>query len=512
MTVSFSVDGSTATLNQDFIVNTNIFQSQPGAANPFDQIDIGNFSTPSFADLDKDGDLDLALGNADGTVKFYENIGSPGLPSFIEQTGTKNPFKSIDIGNNSTPTFVDIDKDGDLDIIIGNSAGTISYYENITDSTGIKFGLRTSTNNPFNGIDVGDNSTPTFADLDKDGDLDAVIGTADGTIKYYKNTGIPSKPTFTAQTGTSNPFNNIDIGDNSTPNIIDADNDGDFDLFIGRKDGTISFYRNTGNASTPIFTLDSANSPSNTWKVQANSAPVFADVNNDGDLDAVIGAADGKLQYKEQLQAVVIPEGQTTAEITINSIGDQIKESNETINIRLNQRQGYRVDTDRPNNVQQTVTIEDNEKAGILLKNAQGQPISSLQFSTQENSNTPLTFTAQLTSKPTDKVQLYFFSSNPGEGILTTTRNTTTITDSEIVLNFTPDNWNQPQSFSVVPQNDSVADGQVRYAITNRVRSQDPTYNDTNDYQVSLGITDRLIELGKANNQLSVSNPNSPTT
>ena len=220
MTVSFSVDGSTATLNKDFIVNTNIFQSQPGAANPFDQIDIGNFSTPSFADLDKDGDLDLALGNADGTVKFYENIGSPGLPSFIEQTGTKNPFKSIDIGNNSTPTFVDIDKDGDLDIIIGNSAGTISYYENITDSTGIKFGLRTSTNNPFNGIDVGDNSTPTFADLDKDGDLDAVIGTADGTIKYYKNTGIPSKPTFTAQTGTSNPFNNIDIGDNSTPNII----------------------------------------------------------------------------------------------------------------------------------------------------------------------------------------------------------------------------------------------------------------------------------------------------
>lgn len=198
LTVSFSVDGSTATLNQDFIVNTNIFQSQPGAANPFDQIDIGNFSTPSFADLDKDGDLDLALGNADGTVKFYENIGSPGLPSFIEQTGTKNPFKSIDIGNNSTPTFVDIDKDGDLDIIIGNSAGTISYYENITDSTGIKFGLRTSTNNPFNGIDVGDNSTPTFADLDKDGDLDAVIGTADGTIKYYKNTGIPSKPTFTA--------------------------------------------------------------------------------------------------------------------------------------------------------------------------------------------------------------------------------------------------------------------------------------------------------------------------
>lgn len=212
------------------------------------------------------------------------------------------------------------------------------------------------------------------------------------------------------------------------------------------------------------------------------------------------------------MQAVVIPEGQTTAEITINSIGDQIKESNETINIRLNQRQGYRVDTDRPNNVQQTVTIEDNEKAGILLKNAQGQPISSLQFSTQENSNTPLTFTAQLTSKPTDKVQLYFFSSNPGEGILTTTRNTTTITDSEIVLNFTPDNWNQPQSFSVVPQNDSVADGQVRYAITNRVRSQDPTYNDTNDYQGSLGITDRLIELGKANNQLSVSNPNSPKT
>jgi hypothetical protein len=74
---------------------------------------------------------------------------------------------------------------------------------------------QTGTANPFNGINVGLYSTPTLADLDADGDLDAIIGEYDGILNYYQNTGSSSNPVYSEQTGTANPFNGIDIGKKS---------------------------------------------------------------------------------------------------------------------------------------------------------------------------------------------------------------------------------------------------------------------------------------------------------
>ena len=45
---------------------------------------------------------------------------------YIQQTGTANPFNGIDIGDSSTPTLADIDNDGDLDALIGEHA-EVSY-------------------------------------------------------------------------------------------------------------------------------------------------------------------------------------------------------------------------------------------------------------------------------------------------------------------------------------------------------------------------------------------------
>ena len=60
--------------------------------------------------------------------------------------------------------------------------------------------------------------------------------------------------TFTQQTGANNPFDGEDVGDNSTPVFVDIDNDGDYDAFIGKNDGTVNYYQNTGSASSPSFT------------------------------------------------------------------------------------------------------------------------------------------------------------------------------------------------------------------------------------------------------------------
>ncbi|MGD1715264.1 FG-GAP repeat domain-containing protein, partial [Dapis sp. BLCC M172] len=105
--------------------------------------------------------------------------------------------------------------------------------------------------NPFNLADVGDYITPTFADLDNDGDLDAFVGESEGNIVYFKNTGSVGNPSFAAPV--YNPFNLADVGIESKPAFADLDNDGDLDAFVGEWGGDIVYFKNTGSVGNPSF-------------------------------------------------------------------------------------------------------------------------------------------------------------------------------------------------------------------------------------------------------------------
>ncbi|MCK4640907.1 MAG: T9SS type A sorting domain-containing protein [Candidatus Marinimicrobia bacterium] len=138
----------------------------------------------------------------------------------------------------------------------------------------ITFTERTGWDNPFDGVDIGTQSRPTFVDIDDDGDFDAFIGEGYGYIKYYKNTGSAASPTFTLRTGADNPFDGVDVGDDSSPAFVDIDNDGDFDAFIGESVGNINYYENTTSVSVTFtnganaalnYQQTSPSPPQNNW-------------------------------------------------------------------------------------------------------------------------------------------------------------------------------------------------------------------------------------------------------
>ncbi|MBR8826407.1 MAG: VCBS repeat-containing protein [Gomphosphaeria aponina SAG 52.96 = DSM 107014] len=278
------------------------FVEVTGAGNPFNGIDVGYSSTPTLVDINGDGDLDAFIGESDGKIKYFQNVSQPNraprFVKFIAVTGTQNPFNGIDVGYGSTPTLVDIDKDGDLDAFIGEKDGTIKYFKNTGNSSNLKFIAVTGTQNPFNGIDVGYNSAPTLVDIDQDGDLDAFIGEYSNVIYYFKNTGNSSNPKFIAVTGTQNPFNGIYVGRYSTPTLVDIDGDGDLDAFSGEKYGTIHYFKNTGNSSNPKFiAVTGTQNPFNGQDVDYYSNPTLVDIDEDGDLDAFSGGYRYAAQY-----------------------------------------------------------------------------------------------------------------------------------------------------------------------------------------------------------------------
>ena len=296
------------------------FFVQTGPNNPLDGEDVGFFSAPTFVDIDGDGDLDAFIGEILGTLKYYQNNGSKNIPNFVEQTGSSNPLNNVKGGGNggfffSTPSFADIDGDGDLDAFIGEYFGIIQYYKNDGSSTSPNFVEQTGANNPFNGVNVPGNSTPTFVDLDGDGDLDAVIGDWQGNIHYYQNQGSTS-PSFVKLTSNNNPFNGVNVGFYSAPSFADINGDGDLDAFIGSSDGTIKYYENTGSVSTPSFVAQAgAANPFNGEDVEFYSTPTFADIDGDGDLDAFIGEFDGTINYYKNINPVVsIAPGTTPSE------------------------------------------------------------------------------------------------------------------------------------------------------------------------------------------------------
>ena len=257
-------------------------------------------ATPSFVDIDNDGDKDLFVGNGKtgcfgGHVLFFENTGNEFEASFgiIPDTLTYESYlgnqQKIDVCDRSVPVFEDIDNDGDKDLFIGGGYGKIAYYENIGDSN---VPIWDSISHEYHGIDLGWKSAPTFADMDADGDKDLFIGSELTRVFFYENlSNNTGTVTWSSDPITEN-YGSLDMeGSFFHPTFVDIDGDGDLDYFVGNEDASLHFYENIGTPISPDWKLTLPNFISLSHR-GGYDAPHFSDIDSDGDYDLLLAESD----------------------------------------------------------------------------------------------------------------------------------------------------------------------------------------------------------------------------
>ncbi|WP_338761462.1 FG-GAP-like repeat-containing protein [Bernardetia sp. ABR2-2B] len=251
----------------------------------------GSNYAPSFADIDNDGDLDAFIGTFNSGILYQENVGTATAPNYA--AAIANPFgATTGAALLIAPTFVDIDGDGDQDMFVGEVFNDIFFFENTGTASAPAFAA--STTNQF-GLD---NTFQTeylpklaFADLDNDGDSDAMIGGYYGNFTYFENTGSTTTPAF--GTPQQNPFLIQGTGDyRTTTSFADVDGDGDFDLISGTDNpGNYVYFQNYGTPTQPKF-FDAPFDIANPLPAGYN-ATAYADMDGDGDIDLVVGNDNG---------------------------------------------------------------------------------------------------------------------------------------------------------------------------------------------------------------------------
>ena len=260
-----------------------------------DTIATSGYNAPYLADIDADGDLDLFIGVLGGA--FNPNTTSSNNFHFYRRGAdgslsleTPRFIDGIDVGGESNPAFADIDGDGDQDLIVGNkidpatlTSARLYVFSNIGNARTPRFQLTDTLS-----LVSQYHQAPELADLDGDGDQDMLLGTWNDGVLYFRNEGSRTAPRWVQDTARTIA---ITRGSQTAPALVDTDGDGDLDLFIGEASGALNYYRNTGTAQDARFELVS----DEFLAIDAGrrSHPAFVDTDGDGDLDMVIGREEG---------------------------------------------------------------------------------------------------------------------------------------------------------------------------------------------------------------------------
>jgi hypothetical protein len=215
---------------------------------------------PHFTDVTGDGIADLIMGGNNGKIVLYKNMATSNTvsPNFVWITDS---FINIDAGNYSAPSSADINKDGKKDLVIGNEFGKLIYYEDTSTVIGVK--AYNNVSNNLGMVNAGGKANflgyaaPTFTKVDNTRKEILLIGTGDGTIERYDSLYVPIYGPYVR---TDSFYSLIQTQFRSVPAVSDINGDGFYDMVVGSKMGGLKMYTQVKLVdSTPIVIPNGTN-------------------------------------------------------------------------------------------------------------------------------------------------------------------------------------------------------------------------------------------------------------
>ncbi len=281
-----------------------------------DMVDAGMISAPLYWDYNNDGRQDIVIADvgefdpltflAAAKLQVYENIGTASWPVFELVEEDFANLSTLQI-NSLRPSFGDIDDDGDDDIIFGDLLGKVSLLRNNAGVFDFEGALLTG---------IGFNTHPQLIDVNRDGLLDLIIGEGNGNLNYYENTGTATNPDFAL---ISDFWGGVDVrfpGEvlgYSAPFLYPYGENGEYHLFVGCNNGSIYHYDNVEGNLSGVFSLVEISEGD--WDEGLRSTVAVSDINNDTYTDFLLGNYRGGISVFSENQPIPV----STNEVLDNS-------------------------------------------------------------------------------------------------------------------------------------------------------------------------------------------------
>jgi hypothetical protein len=278
-----------------------------------EMLDVGQGAYPALIDYNQDGLMDLLIGNYgyfDTTssntyisrLMLLENIGTPTSPKFLLVDSNYLDLPSYNLNTNLNkpaislcPTVGDIDGDGDVDLLLGDSEGLLHLFTNTAGpGNTVNFVFSQAK---YQGLDVGQYAAPQLVDLNEDNLIDLVVGNKNGTIHYFQNTGTSSSPVFTYQTDSLGKVYTHFTGFYSgyAQPFFYKNTNNQWELICGSESGYLFKYDSIDNNLSGAFHI--VDSMLFDIRKGGKTSPVIYDFNNDGYKDMILGSYTGGLHY-----------------------------------------------------------------------------------------------------------------------------------------------------------------------------------------------------------------------
>lgn len=255
---------------------------------------------PQALDNNGDGFADILSGSEDGCVYYYEGLGFADgrLKTSPARALTDETGQNIDLGSFSAPQLIDINGDGENDLICGWKGGEVYWFAGSGGTSFEAKGVLLDT-------DIPGQALPSVGDINGDGVIDLAVGSDKGILIVYfgawdESAGKISFSNFDA-VNLSKVCVNAQLGNWLAPATLDYNGDGLTDLIVGTFDGYLAVLLATsggGYEFSGYITADEMNYKGNSNLKFGNwAAPCFFDLDGNGQADLICGSQEYGLAY-----------------------------------------------------------------------------------------------------------------------------------------------------------------------------------------------------------------------